>query len=157
MKRKIIIERRITLKKLRILIKSREKLIRKRERELKYEKKEVRVLKRRYKKARTEKRKTTTIPVKRIRKQVTINYRLETEPYYISIRAITINPEITDRGLFLTIIPYKNRIDEQYNIKGKGYIAYETKPIPQSEDKQLNDMKVHIEIFIKRKATYFIK
>ena len=113
-------------------------------------------------KKRTEKVKH--IPEKRIRKQKVINYRADESPYYLSIRVLTINPEIDERGLFLAINELKNNLQNQsiyLNVKRhsvvidfnnlvpeRSSIGTEAREIPTSEDKILNDNKIHYEILI---------
>lgn len=102
-------------------------------------------------KAKEKQIKKRQIIKERIRKQVAINYRLREEPYFISIRAITINPDITEKGLLLVVRKYHQQFQKQFDMPMGYYTGYETKKIPNSEDTRLNDYKIHIEILIKNK------
>lgn len=95
------------------------------------------------------------VPARRIRKQAVINFRSDEAPYFVSIRAITINPDITERGLLMAINQVKSRLEYNLRLFSAQYLGYEAKAIPSSEDKQLNDFKIHIEVLIKRRANYF--
>ena len=99
-----------------------------------------------------------SVPKERIRKQVAINYRMNEEPYFISIRALTINPEITERGLKMEVISARNKLEGQGIRLSQldGQFGYESRKIAPSEDRSLNDMKVHVEIYIKRSVTTYI-
>lgn len=114
----------------------------------------IRVEKKNLKKVKKE---FKTIPTQRIRKQVAINYRADEEPYFISIRAITINPDISERGLLIAVKEARQRAQLNYEIShmSSHYTGYETKVIPASEDKILNDYKVHIEILIKKRTVHY--
>jgi len=87
---------------------------------------------------------------KRIRKQVVFNFRSSGEPYALSIRALTINPEITERGLQMAVAEVKRSLDIDFKIFSARYLGFEQTEISSSEDKRLNDYKVHIEVLIKR-------
>lgn len=86
----------------------------------------------------------------KIRKQVVLNFRSHEEPYYISIRAITINPDINEKGLLLAVKETLNNLS--YNLTGfsRSYYGIEKTRIPYSEDKRLNSGKVYVEVWIKR-------
>lgn len=92
------------------------------------------------------------IKKQRIRKQIAFNYRMKNlPPYFISIRALTINSEISEKGLKIAILQAKRRLKKQEGIDfGDMQVqntGVEIKKIPPSEDKKLNDNKVHIEVF----------
>jgi len=102
----------------------------------------------------------------RYRRQKVINYRSDQTPYYISIRVLTINPEITDNGLLMALNELKLSIQNQkVKIKNKGYFTINfsrlnpdyssigTEPptkLSPNEDLILNDMRIHYEIWIER-------
>lgn len=98
----------------------------------------------------------------RIRRTFAINFRSSDEPYFISIKAITINPAYTEKALSIIAYKYKQRIEDVFNIdlrRMDGYTATE-KPVilGTGEDKALNDYKIHTEIFIggiNKKALYY--
>lgn len=93
----------------------------------------------------------TLITRKRIRKQVVLNLRSHDEPYAISIRAITINPIITENGLKIAVNDGLKR--SGYKLRDfyqKRYYGLEETEISNEEDKRLNDYRVHIEILIKK-------
>lgn len=98
------------------------------------------------------------VPIKRMRRQVVLNMRSSQEPYAASIRAITINPEITNTGLKLAIIETLREVQIDINEFETKTFGYEYVEIPPSEDKRLNDYRVHVEVLIKRnKPINFIK
>ena len=92
------------------------------------------------------------IPTRRIRKQVVLNLRSENSVIAaVSIRAITLNPEITERGLKIAIMEIFKELDfKEEDFYHKSYFGYEDAEISSSEDRRLNDYKVHIEVLIKR-------
>lgn len=87
---------------------------------------------------------------KRIRKQVVINYRSDSEPYSVSIRAITLDPEMTERGLLMAVQEIQTQLDINFEYFSSRYAGFEQTEIPKDEDKRLNDMKIHIEVQIKK-------
>jgi hypothetical protein len=110
---------------------------------------------------------TSYYPTKeRIRHQKVLNYRSSKSPYYISIRVMTINPDITERGLLMALNEIKLSLQKQsINIKDKARnvnidfarmdsvrssIGTEKTKIAPHEDTQLNDLRVHYEILIER-------
>lgn len=103
----------------------------------------------------------------RIRKQKVANFRSREDPYYISIRVITINPEITDRGLLMALRKLMKRFDgkniyltnknysaeidfDNFNNNIKSSVGTERQKISVNEDRILNDGKIHYEILIGR-------
>lgn len=98
------------------------------------------------------------IPKKRIRKQQVLNFRrTRKEPYFISIRAITINPDISSRGLMLAVKEVANSLYKEYKLDTyHSYIGGEAVELGTNEDKILNDGKIHIEVFVHKNkiATY---
>ena len=97
-------------------------------------------------------------PIKRIRKQVVLNYRSSEEPYAVSIRAITINPEINERGLLIAVQETMSEIGINLENFSKRYLGFEEALIPNSEDRRLNDLRVYIEIFVrKEKPVVYVK
>lgn len=146
--------KKIKINELKLLIKRREKDIKVRERQIKTEKKEIKVLKKTYKKAVKEKKKSVSIPISktRIRRQVAINYKyknIEDESIplsFLSIRAITINPNITEKGLLIAINRAKKKLEVDYNLYHSSYTGLALQPIPNSEDTELNDYEIHIEV-----------
>lgn len=98
-------------------------------------------------------------PAKRVRKQVAINYRSDEQPYFISIRAITINPDVSERGLLIAVREARSKLQGTgINLSNMDshYTGYEQKEIPSSEDKILNDYRVHIEILIRKRVQQYI-
>lgn len=89
---------------------------------------------------------------KRIRRQVAQNFKADVPPYFVSIRAMTINPIITQKGLNLALLQGKRKIQIEENINLTAmqteYIGLEMVEIPPIEDRKLNDMKIHIEVFL---------
>lgn len=92
------------------------------------------------------------LPAKRIRIQMAQNFKADAPPYFVSIRAITINPIITQRGLSLALIQGKRKIQIEENINLTAmqteYIGLEKTEIPSTEDRKLNDLRIHVEVFI---------
>jgi len=91
-------------------------------------------------------------PLKRIRRQIAQNFKSSEPPYFVSVRAITINPEITQRGLVIALLQGKRNLEKETNINlslmTSEHIGLAEQEIPITEDKELNDMKVHVEVFI---------
>lgn len=86
----------------------------------------------------------------RIRKQAVIEYvNRDAEPYYISIRAMTLNPDITERALLIALLENEGQIKRTYinfirNAK-RSYAGLENEPIGDNEDIKLsNDIVVVI-------------
>jgi hypothetical protein len=109
------------------------------------------------------------IPEIRIRKQVVANFRPNFDDYdesiggigAISIRAITINPEYNEVGLKMAIEEVKREIELREGIKlynfQQRYYGLEIVKIPSSEDIRLNDNRIHIEVFVNKQKTTFIR
>lgn len=112
-------------------------------------------------------RKPLKIPKERIRKQRVMNLRSGEDPYAISIRVITINPEITNRGLeralykvmqkyqgrrvYLEKKNYSVEINfKQFYEEPKSDVSPEKTRISINEDRILNDYEIHYEILIER-------
>lgn len=113
-------------------------------------------------------------PKTKTRKQAVINYRSNKDPYYLSIRVLTINPNYQFKALKIALNKLKNRINERsVYLTKKGYsvtvdldnfkpdspntnntinryIGIEKTKIPYSEDKILNDNNIHYEILVGR-------
>lgn len=98
----------------------------------------------------------------RMRHQVAVNYRYkgldsgESIPLsFISIRAITTDPSISEKALIMAVRQERNKLERQgvdlheYN---SGYTGVEKKPISSKEDRQLNDGQVHIEVLKNRRV-----
>lgn len=93
--------------------------------------------------------------VERIRKQVVLNGVNRTEGdsglVFISIRAITINPDIDEKGLMLAINEAKKDFESQAGISWsnyqKSYFGMEKEKLGSREDSRLSDGKVYIEFF----------
>lgn len=100
-------------------------------------------------------------PQKRIRQQVAFNFRSHSEPYHCSIRALTLNPEYTQRGLLIAVQEVKRDLEQQgiidFDEFSSSYLGFEEKEISNAEDKILNDGKIHVEVFIKNKGRHFTK
>jgi hypothetical protein len=98
------------------------------------------------------------IEERRFRKQVVLNFRSGEEPYAVSIRAITINPEITERGLLIAVQETKSELDINFENFTSRYLGFEETEIPSSEDTRLNDFRVHVEVLIRKgRPINFIK
>lgn len=98
------------------------------------------------------------LPEKRIRKQIVLNMRSDDEPYAMSVRAITINPGITEEGLKLAILETLREINIDLSKFYRKEFGFEAREIPEQEDRRLNDFRVHIEILIRREPPInFIK
>lgn len=99
-----------------------------------------------------------TKPIKglRIRKQLVQNFTSDNPPYYVSIRAITINPNITEKGLRMALLQgrrkFQNTENVNLNLMNTEYYGLEQTPIPDSEDIKLNDGRIHIEVFVANKG-----
>lgn len=102
------------------------------------------------------------IDERRIRRIYAINYRSSNEPYFVSIKSMTINLTYSEKALSMIAEKYKHRIEEFLNINLRsmeGYTATEETPLGTGEDTALNDYKIHTEIFIggsKKQALYYI-
>lgn len=119
--------------------------------------------KERIQKTKRKEQRVKEIP-ERVRKQRVINYRSDMSPYYLSIRVVTINPEINETGLLLAINELKNDLQNQsiylrakkhsvmidFNnlVPERSSIGSESKVIPTSEDRILNDGRIHYEILV---------
>jgi hypothetical protein len=129
----------------------------KRETELKREIKATQLKKvRRQKKLnKLEDRKEQIITGKRIRKQVVLNFRGTEPPYFFSIRAVTINPEINERGLKIAVMEtlrsFVNSQDIDLSEFQTQYLGYEVVEVAKGEDTSLNNLRIHIEIMEKKK------
>lgn len=125
--------------------------------------KEIRVAKReknRRKRARRKQRRekvVVEIPQKRIRKQVVLNFRSDEDPYYISIRAITINPEINETGLLIAVKETMSELHFDFSAFTKRYLGFSAQEIPKNVDTTLNDGRVYVEVFIKRDKPIIFK
>ena len=109
-------------------------------------------------KKKTRKEEQARLIPEKIRKQVVLNLRSHEDPYAVSVRALTINPEINQTGLKMAIIETLNELNMPLEQFWKKEFGYEQARIPEQEDKRLNDMKVHVEIFIrKQQPINFIK
>lgn len=113
---------------------------------------ELRIKRRRIKRraVRQETEPPRPINRERIRKQVAINFRSNEDPYFISVRAITINPDIGERALLIAV---KETIQRKgYNLSGfsSKYTGYSYQKIPSSVDRSLNDERIHVEVMIKK-------
>lgn len=94
-------------------------------------------------------------PEHRIRRQVTVNYvdrkQSETGLIFLSIRALTINPDYEEDGLKMAVEEQKRILEQQAGIKLSEYTYYynglEIEEIAKGEDNILNDGRIHIEIF----------
>lgn len=129
---------------------------RKRETELRKEIRQVKLKRvRREKTLKVKENVRSDIIKNRIRRQVVLNFRGNEPPYFFSIRAITINPAINERGLKMTVIEtarnLANKNDFDLSEFSGQYIGYETREISNNEDKQLNDLKIHIEVMFGKK------
>lgn len=93
-----------------------------------------------------------TIPKKRIRKQLTKNFRTDEPPYFASIRVMTINPEFNKQALYMAIEELKKILgddrDFQLIQKYGDYFAFEQKEIGNQEEKILNDGGIYGELFL---------
>lgn len=116
-------------------------------------------------KPKLRKPKVPPIPRIRIRKQICYNFKNSREPYAVSIRAITINPAINERGLNFAVREIISNLDRtEYFSQTKGhsilldfsalsvdsYSGLEETEIAYSEDISLNNMKVHIAVKIEQ-------
>ncbi len=94
------------------------------------------------------------IQEKRFRKQIVLNLRSNSEPYAVSLRAITINPQIDRNGLILAIkeiIKSLNwDLNEFHQRRMSPSVGIEIEEIAPREDLRLNDFRVHIEVLVKR-------
>lgn len=93
----------------------------------------------------------------RIRKQVTIEYRGNKEPYFISIRALTFNPNITERGLMMEIVKEERLLSQEigYNHLERLYKGVENVAVSKKESNGYNNTNVYIQINIRKQQ--FIK
>lgn len=86
------------------------------------------------------------------RQQIAENFRISNmPPYFISVRALTIDSSVTKKGLLLAIRQTKQRIKKEYGITFAGMSAENTgierTRIPKNEDKKLQDYRIHTEVF----------
>lgn len=148
---------RIKISQLRKLISNKQKLIKVRERQIRYTKKEVTALKKIQRKAKKKRERTAVVPkisLKRIRHSLTQVFKDDLPPYYVHIRSMTLNSTYNNRALLEAIKRGKVEASRDFNINLKqvlgeeGFTAPSHQVIPTDEDIQLNDMKIHVEIFI---------
>lgn len=110
----------------------------------------------------------TKLPKTRRRKQKAINFKNNTDPYYVSIRVITINPEVTESGLKQALIRimrkyqgrniYLQQKNKYITIDFKSYYQESVKTemgseniiIGNYEDMTLNDLNIHYEVIIEK-------
>ena len=76
--------------------------------------------------------------------------RSSEEPYYCSGRAITINPEITQRGLRMAVIETLNKVGINPKDFDTATWGSSSQKVPSIMDVSLRDNRIHIEIFIKK-------
>lgn len=97
--------------------------------------------------------KEVSIPVQRIRRQVVLYKR--SDEYvpkgqgfnYIEVRAVTINPEIDDKTLLLVVREQKNKLERQgVDFTGAQVSIARPQILGDLEERDLNDMKVHVVI-----------
>lgn len=118
-------------------------------------KKRKKVIKRKIKKEKKEPEKEIIEKEERIRRQVVLNFvnRDASDSFniFISIRAITINPEYNENALKIVIDKamrdYEILSGLKFRYYKKSYFGVEKEEISSSEDKILNDYKIHVEIF----------
>lgn len=101
---------------------------------------------------------------RRIRKQVVLDYKRKVDNNsdrpsigYISIRVMTINPNISERGLKIVLMEAKRRFEREnkFDLKGyqENYRGFENREIATNEDRLLNDGRVHVIIMVGNKIT----
>jgi len=90
------------------------------------------------------------LPSERIRRSLTKQFRQDEKPYFSYIKIMTINSEITLRGLNIEMINAEAKLKRLFsNITASGdYLAPEYQKIPNSEDKQLDNVNVYVMGFI---------
>lgn len=88
------------------------------------------------------------------------NKKLHDEPYYISVRAMTLNPDITERGLRIAIIEIIGEINKSSNynidVSNDDFEGLSAQEITSNMDKALNDYRVHVEILIKKNSPIYL-
>lgn len=100
---------------------------------------------------------------KRIRKQLAYYWRTRdikgtpdgTDIGFIEIKALTINPDITEKGLFIAIRDKQLQLKQQginFNLYRVSTRGFELQEIAPREEQALNDMKVHITVFANNKT-----
>jgi hypothetical protein len=84
---------------------------------------------------------------RRIRQQVTIDFRDKNRPpYYVSLRIVTINnPSITEKKL-LEIAEEFKRSDEELKGMKENYKGYEKQEIDDYEEQEINDKEIYVQI-----------
>ena len=86
------------------------------------------------------------MPIRK-RKQIIINYRSEQEPYYVAIRVITFNPNVTLKMLILIAMRERRRLE--INFKGQlnemtREMGTEDEDVDTSEDRNLNNKDIYV-------------
>lgn len=107
------------------------------------------------------------IVLKRIRKQVVMNYRPSFDDTgdsiggvgAISIRAISVQPDINERGLLEAVKEIEQTLKSEFRLRlfERRYLGFEEVEISGMEDKGLNNVNVMIEVFINKQKTIFIR
>lgn len=102
-----------------------------------------------------DKRESIILQNTRLRKSVVINYRSKTsQPYFIELRAVTFNEDITERGLLMVLNRYKNQFLLKLNVEGKDfypqYVGYEQTKTALNEDRGLNNKDIYVIGKVKR-------
>jgi hypothetical protein len=87
----------------------------------------------------------------RIRKQCVVDFRGKREPYYFSIRAVTLNPEVNEQQLKMAVMKAIRRL----RINTTGFqrtirVGFEREAIGRNEERKLNNEDIYIEYQEKR-------
>ncbi len=91
---------------------------------------------------------------KRMRKQAVLNMRGNEDPYYASIRAITLDPSITYGGLKIVVMDFYRKFKRDYDLdslRERGW-GYSDQEIPNGTDKSLDDGRIHVVFQIKKET-----
>lgn len=108
------------------------------------------------KKVKKPPKKIKKVPAIRIRRQIAQNFRTDLPPYFAYIRALTLNPYITQRGLIQALGVGKQLFEKENNISfrklisgaSKDYTGLEITKLGSGEDPFLTTDQIHIEVFV---------
>ncbi len=96
--------------------------------------------------------------VRRLRKQIIINYRSSEQPYYIAIRVLTFNPDVTRKMLLSVAMDKRKVIQKSFGTtlrKMKVEVGDESREVDVSEDRGLNNTSIYVQVQVKKQIIDF--
>ena len=94
----------------------------------------------------------------RIRKQIIVNYRSQEEPYYVAIRVLSYNPDVTIKTLLHVALERKRKLEVIYGTMLKSMdkeVGEEIRQTDLSEDRGLNNRSIYVQVQIKKDIIMF--